>query len=98
MNEAIIREKIKRAREALDDIERELSSEAAPKPSSLYMKIGDFAALRGFSPRTIRDWCDLGMPHVGEGHNRRVLVADASQWIDGGGPKRARMARTGGAR
>jgi hypothetical protein len=57
------------------------------------MSVPKFAASRGFNARTVRDYCDLGMPHVGEGKGRRILVADAVTWLENGGPKRARMAR-----
>jgi hypothetical protein len=62
-----------------------------------FLSCPKFAELRGLSDRTIRDYCEFGMPHVGEGRGRRVLVAEAIAWIDGGGPARARMARKGRA-
>jgi hypothetical protein len=58
-----------------------------------YMKVPAYAKSRGLSARTIRDYCDLGMPHEGRTHNRRVLVAEADQWIREDGPRRARMRR-----
>ena len=58
-----------------------------------YMKVPAYATKTGMSARTIRDYCDLGMPHEGRGHSRRVLVAEADQWIKEGGPQRARGAR-----
>lgn len=58
-----------------------------------FMSVPDFAALRNYSTRTIRDWCELGMPHSGEGRGRRIHVKEAIAWIEAGGPKRARMGR-----
>lgn len=66
---------------------------AAPR----FMKLSAFASSRNFSSRTIRDYCDLGMPHQGEGRARRILVAEADAWIDAGGPRKARASRKGKA-
>jgi hypothetical protein len=58
-----------------------------------FMTVPDFAALRNYSTRTIRDWCELGMPHSGTGRGRRIHVSEAIAWIEAGGPKHARMGR-----
>ena len=70
---------------------------ATPVLVGRIMKPMDFATYRHLSPRTVRDYCDLGMPHEGEGRSRRILVIEAERWIANGGPRRARMARKGEA-
>lgn len=50
------------------------------------MKVGDFARARGYSPRTVTRYCAIGMPHVGAGKARRILVIEADAWIARGGP------------
>ncbi len=89
-----IRDELLDLRERIDGIIRELPpAESRPEQASRYMKIPAYAESRGLSPRTIRDYCELGMPHEGEGHSRRVIVAEATAWIANGGPRKARMAR-----
>jgi hypothetical protein len=97
---ASLHERLLALRAEIDSMLQELGpapSVAQAQPGARFMKVGDFAAARGFSSRTIRDYCELGMPHRGEGKGRRVLVAEADAWIDGGGPRRARAARKGKA-
>lgn len=65
--------------------------------ASRFMTVPDFADWSGFSPRTIREYCELGMPHRGEGRNRRVLVAEAEAWLTTNGPRKARADRKGNA-
>jgi len=48
-----------------------------------------YARARGYTDGTVRRWCAAGMPHVGEGRARRVVVAEADAWIAAGGPQRA---------
>ncbi len=69
---------------------------SAPAPAR-FMKVADFAKAHALSARTIRDYCDLGMPHRGEGKGRRIVVAEADEWIAAGGPRRARAERKGKA-
>lgn len=66
-----------------------------PKPtreasSERLMSVREFAVLTNYSTRTIRDWCDLGMPHSGNGRHRRIHVAEAIEWIEARGPKRTK--------
>lgn len=65
---------------------------AAPEPAPVrrLMKLPEFAEVQGYSARTVRDYCELGMPHQGEGRGRRVLVQEAIAWIAEGGPRKAR--------
>jgi hypothetical protein len=89
-----IRDELLEMRERIDRILRELpehssASVAAPR----YLKIPQYADRKGLSARTIRDYCELGMPHEGKGHTRRVIVESADSWIAAGGPQLARMAR-----
>ena len=86
-------------RAELDALLAELPADDAPNAvqPARYLSVTKFAKLRDLSARTIRDYCDLGMPHSGEGHNRRILVTEAVAWIESGGPKKARMARGGKA-
>ncbi len=91
-----IRDELLAIRGRIDALLAELPETAgAPRQTQdrRFLSVGDFAELRGYSARTIRDWCDLGMPHSGDGRGRRVHVAEAITWIDTGGPKRARMGR-----
>lgn len=67
------------------------------QPAARFMTVPAFAEKMGFSDRTIRDYCELGMPHRGEGRGRRVLVAEAERWLDEGGPRKARAERKGHA-
>lgn len=93
-----LREELVAIRSRIDALLKELPEQQPVRAvERRYMKVGDFAALRGYSARTIRDWCDLGMPHSGEGSARRVHVAEAILWIESGEPKRARLARKGNA-
>lgn len=64
---------------------------AAPPPPAepKRMRVSTFARARGYAARTITDWCNAGMPHVGKGAARRVLVAEADRWIADDGPARA---------
>lgn len=58
-----------------------------------YLSVPQFAAAFGYSARTVRDYCAQGLPHIGQGKSRRVLVEEARAWIEGGGPQRARKVR-----
>jgi hypothetical protein len=90
-----LRDELLELRARIDGILGELpAAEVRPVwPGARYMKIPAYATAQGLSPRTIRDYCELGMPHDGEGHNRRVLAHEADAWIANGGPRKARMAR-----
>jgi hypothetical protein len=92
-------EKMLRLRQELDEVIADLQSSGGSEQAAAprFMKVPDFAHSRGLSDRTIRDYCDLGMPHEGQGKGRRVLVAEAIAWIQAGGPKAARGARKGRA-
>jgi hypothetical protein len=62
--------------------------EPAP-PAPAWMRVGKFAAARGYSSGTISRWCAAGLPHAGRGAGRRIDVVKADEWIRGGGPARA---------
>ena len=91
-----IKDRLLQMRSEIDALIAELPGEQ-PAPTARFMSVPDFAELRGYSDRTIREYCELGMPHSGKGKSRRVIVADAIAWIDAGGPKEARMGRKGRA-
>jgi hypothetical protein len=64
----------------------------ATKPHSIvadWMRMKNFAAAFGYSPKTISQWCKLGMPHIGKGHYCRIDVRAAKKWLEEGGPTRA---------
>jgi hypothetical protein len=87
-----VRDELLAIRSRIDALLSEMSEQPKREVSTArFMTVPDFAALRSYSTRTIRDWCDLGMPHSGEGRGRRVHVVEAIAWIESGGPKRARM-------
>jgi hypothetical protein len=90
------RERLLELRSRIDELLGALPAKALPATGARFMTCPAFAQTRGLSDRTIRDYCELGMPHSGEGRGRRVLVAAAIAWIDDGGPARARMARKKG--
>lgn len=96
---ATIREELLAIRSRIDALLGEIpaNAESAPKQLPRFMSVPDFAEARSLSDRTVRDYCELGMPHEGEGRGRRVLVTEAIAWIQSGGPRRARMARKGHA-
>jgi hypothetical protein len=60
------------------------------------MKVCDYATARGYAPRTVSRWANLGMPHQGKGKARRIKVREADVWIAEGGPEKA--ARLAGQR
>lgn len=96
------RDRLLSMRAEIDALLAELPDGAsAPTPAAAaaqrFMKLPAFAASRSLSSRTIRDYCDLGMPHQGEGRARRILVAEADAWIAAGGPRKARASRKGQA-
>lgn len=89
-----VRDELLSIRSRIDALLNEMAD--APRRevvAARFMSVPDFAALRNYSTRTIRDWCELGMPHSGEGRGRRIHVNEAIAWIEAGGPKRARMGR-----
>jgi hypothetical protein len=97
-----VRERLLSLRAELDALLADLPSNGevtavSSAASTRFMKLPAFAKARDLSPRTIRDYCDMGMPHQGEGRGRRILVAEADMWIDSGGPRKARMSRKGQA-
>ena len=54
-----------------------------------WMRMKNFAAAFGYSPKTISQWCKLGMPHIGKGHYCRIDVRAAKKWLEEGGPTRS---------
>lgn len=92
-----IRATLLQLRAEIDAALAELPAESPQLASARFMKVADFAAAHNYSTRTVRDYCELGMPHQGEGRARRVLVAEAETWIASGGPRKARASRKGEA-
>ncbi len=45
-----------------------------------WMKIGDYATARSLGYRTLMDMIVEGLPTVGEGRRRRIVVAEADAW------------------
>lgn len=92
----IIRAELEAIRARIDATLAQLPAAPAPAPNPLAeprrMKLSVYASTRGYAPKTVARWCSLGrdpLPHVGQGRARRILVAQADAWIDGGGPARA---------
>ncbi len=81
------------ARELHDVLHAHFAAEEASDPRERFMSCPQFATKRNLSARTVREYCELGMPHSGDGKGRRVHVQEAIAWIENGGPRRARMAR-----
>lgn len=88
-----LRDELLEMRARIDRMLQELPSAPVVALEPRYEKLPAYAKRKGLSARTIRDYCELGMPHEGSGHNRRVIVSAADEWIASGGPRRARMAR-----
>lgn len=61
------------------------------------MKVSAYARSRGYAARTVSRYCQLGMPSVGRGKARRVLVHEADEWIASGGAAAAAKAEGGKA-
>ncbi|MFZ5895595.1 MAG: helix-turn-helix domain-containing protein [Myxococcota bacterium] len=89
-----VRDELLSIRSRIDALLNEMAE--SPKRevvSARFMTVPDFAALRNYSTRTIRNWCELGMPHSGTGRGRRIHVREAIAWIEAGGPKQTRIGR-----
>lgn len=54
-----------------------------------WVTVADFAKRTGYSRRTISNYIKMGMPTVGRGRGRRVILAAALAWIERGGPTAA---------
>lgn len=61
----------------------------APADEVRWMRISEFARTHRYSPKTVSQWCRLGMPHIGKGHHCRIDVRAAEKWIADGGAARA---------
>lgn len=76
------------------------TSAPAHEPEPRRMKVGQYAAARGYVSRTITGLCANGLPHVGRGQSRRILVAEADAWLaerpDLAARARARLAQRAG--
>ena len=68
----------------------------ASEPEPRRMKVSAFASARGYAPKTVTRYCALGMPHVGRGKARRILVVEADAWLAKGGSEAS--ARAAGSR
>lgn len=86
MNEALLQ-----MRAQIDKLIGATSPTPAPVPIDevRWMRISEFARTHRYSPKTISQWCRLGMPHIGQGHHCRINVRDAEKWIADGGATRA---------
>jgi hypothetical protein len=54
-------------------------STSAPEPK--WMKLTHYARARSMSLKTLYVRISEGLPTVGEGHGRRVIVAEADAWL-----------------
>lgn len=61
----------------------------ANEPEPRWETVAAFAKRTGYSERKIRDYARRGMSHVGKGRSLRIIVADALDWIERGGPTAA---------
>jgi hypothetical protein len=76
-------------RAQLDELIGETTPAVAPVTEATWMRISEFARTHRYSPKTVSQWCRLGMPHIGKGHHCRVDVRAAEKWIADGGATRA---------
>lgn len=78
-------------RAQLDELLGETTTPAlAPAaPQAAWMRISEFAKTHRYSPKTVSQWCKLGMPHIGKGHHCRIDVRAAEKWIADGGATKA---------
>lgn len=67
----------------------EKSGDATPAPEPRWMTIKAYAAARSISERTIHEYLKAGMPSVGAGRMRRIVVFAANEWIRKNAGKRA---------
>ncbi len=68
---------------ALAELGEEPAPLAAPPPTPepRWMRLADYARARAISLRTLHNRIAEGLPTSGEGHARRILVADADAWL-----------------
>lgn len=86
------------AREIAAELHR-LEQADARSVESTHDTVAEFANRMKVSVRLIRKWIAAGMPSVRAGRIRRVIVADAQQWlVDGGGKGAAAAAGIAAAR
>ncbi len=52
---------------------------AGPEPR--WMTLKDYRAARSIRERTLQGYIAQGLPTIGEGHGRRVVVAEADKWL-----------------
>ena len=72
-----------------------ISPLVVPPPVLLpqFMKMKTYAAHRDVSVSTVKYWRKLGLPTNGtKGRGVRIMVAEADQWLDAGGPQLAMAA------
>ena len=93
MNKEVFRAKLVSIRADIDAALAELEDAPKPRaaePSPEWMRIADYCATRGLSRRTLHGMIADGLPTVGEGKRRRIVVSKADEWI--AGPKGRRAA------
>ena len=76
-------------RAQLDELLGETPPAPAPAAQAAWMRISEFAKTHRYSPKTVSQWCKLGMPHIGKGHHCRIDVRAAEKWIADGGATKA---------
>jgi hypothetical protein len=92
MDPAQLRVELEAIRRVVDALLSQLPAAvlpASPQAEASRMRVRQYGDARGYASATISKWCRAGLPHVGGGHSRRVLVTQADEWIAGGGPARA---------
>jgi hypothetical protein len=67
------------------------TASAPPDTAPLWLPIDEYAARTRYSKRSITQWISEGLPTVGEGKARRVIVAEADRWIAARGKTRRRL-------
>ncbi len=54
---------------------------AKGEPDAEWMTIGRYCQARSIPRRTLHDRIREGLPTIGEGRDRRVIVAEADAWL-----------------
>ncbi len=76
------------AREIAAELHRLQQGEPRP-PERTHDTVAEFAERVKVSRRLVRKWIAAGLPSLKVGRFRRVIVADAQQWLAAGGGKGA---------
>jgi hypothetical protein len=93
------------AADIIDAEEQAPAPAPAVVPDALYLAIPAYAKRLGVGERTAWSWAAAGMPCIGSGRTRRVVVREADAWlssrrdvVDDAVEKQARASATRAAR